>query len=249
MNEIQQLSINNGDILVSFDVSSLFTNVPLEETIQLLTDKAFTNNWFNETYQLHLSRQDLVDRLRAATKDQLFIFNGRLYEQTRGVAMGSPLGLLLANVFMCSIEERIGAGLMCLCVVLKKGLEQEGKMLAYYRRSVDDTLTVMPNKTCAENILETLNRCHSSVMFTMENESNGYFPSWAPSSSTDHHVWRPKSMLSPRTLASCCITRATQTLDINGRYQKLYLIVLSDFRPTGRISPKNAIVLNYLFSG
>ena len=49
MNEIQQLSINNGDILVSYDVSSLFTNVHLDETIQLLTDMAFTNNWFNET--------------------------------------------------------------------------------------------------------------------------------------------------------------------------------------------------------
>ena len=46
------------------------TSVPLEETIWLLTDKAFTNNWFNETYQLHLSRQDLVDLL-TATKDQL----------------------------------------------------------------------------------------------------------------------------------------------------------------------------------
>ena len=50
--------------------------MPLEETIQLLTDKAFTNNWYNETYQLHLSRQDLVDLLRAAAKDELFIFNG-----------------------------------------------------------------------------------------------------------------------------------------------------------------------------
>ena len=40
MNEIQQLSINNGDILVSYDVSSLFTNVPLDETIQLLIDMA-----------------------------------------------------------------------------------------------------------------------------------------------------------------------------------------------------------------
>ena len=38
---------------------------------------------------------------------QLFIFNGWLYEETHGVAMGSPLGPLLANVFMCSIEERI----------------------------------------------------------------------------------------------------------------------------------------------
>ena len=103
VNEIQQLSINNGDILVSYDFSFLFTNVPLEETIQLLTEKAFTNNRCNETYQLHLSRQDLVDLLRAATKDQLFILNGQLSEKTDGVAMGSPLGPLIANAFVCSI--------------------------------------------------------------------------------------------------------------------------------------------------
>ena len=58
--EIRKLQINNGDILVSYDVSLLFTNVPLEETIQILADKAFTNNWFNETHQLNLSRMDLV---------------------------------------------------------------------------------------------------------------------------------------------------------------------------------------------
>ena len=104
------------------------TSVPLEETIWLLTDKAFTNNWFNERYQLHLSRQDLVDLL-TATKDQLFIFNGQLFEQTDSVAMGSTLGPVLANVFMYSIKER---------------LEQEGKMPTYYRRFVDDTLTIMP---------------------------------------------------------------------------------------------------------
>ena len=38
-----------------------FTNVPLEETIQILADKAFANNWFNERHQLNLSRMDLVD--------------------------------------------------------------------------------------------------------------------------------------------------------------------------------------------
>ena len=38
-------SINNGDILVSRDVSSLFTNVPSEETVRLLAEKAFANNW------------------------------------------------------------------------------------------------------------------------------------------------------------------------------------------------------------
>ena len=47
-----------------------------------------------------------MDLLGVATKGQLFQFNGSLYEQINGVAMGSPLGPLLANVFMLSIEEK-----------------------------------------------------------------------------------------------------------------------------------------------
>lgn len=71
--------------------------------------------------------------------------------------MGSPLGLLLANVFMSSIEET---------------LECEGKMSTHYKRYVDDTLTIMPNIASADDFLGTLNRCHSSVKFTMEMEDN-----------------------------------------------------------------------------
>ena len=57
--EIRGLNINEDDILVSYDVSSLFTNVPLDETIQILADKAFDNNWFNQTHQLNISKSDL----------------------------------------------------------------------------------------------------------------------------------------------------------------------------------------------
>ena len=42
--EVRELKINNGDILVSCDVTSLFANVPVDETIQILADKAFINN-------------------------------------------------------------------------------------------------------------------------------------------------------------------------------------------------------------
>ena len=76
---------------MSYDVTSLFTNVPLEETIQILAEKAFAQDWFNETHSLNLSKTDLIDLLRAATKNQLFQFDGALYEQTDGVAMGHPL--------------------------------------------------------------------------------------------------------------------------------------------------------------
>lgn len=126
VDEIQGLKINNGEILVSYDVTLLFINVPLDETIQILADKAFANDWFNKTNKLNLTKADLVNLLEAATKNQLFQFDGSLYEQIDGVAMGSPLGPLLANVFMCFIEET---------------LQHDGKLPSFYRRCVDDTLT------------------------------------------------------------------------------------------------------------
>ncbi|CAH3108896.1 unnamed protein product [Porites lobata] len=72
--------------------------------------------------------------------------------------MGSPLGSLLANVFVCSIEET---------------LKHKGKMSTYYRRYVDDTLRIMHDKALADNFLQTHDHCHSSVTFTMETEKNG----------------------------------------------------------------------------
>ena len=98
---MRELKIN------SYDVSSLFTNVPLDETIAILTEKALRDNWFNSTYNLNISKEDLIDLLNVSTKSQLFQFNGALYEQTAGVDMGSPLGPLLANVFMSSLEENL----------------------------------------------------------------------------------------------------------------------------------------------
>ena len=161
VNEVRELKINKGHILVSYDVSSLFTNVPLDETIAILTEKAFRDNWFNSTYNLNISKEDLIDLLSVSTKGQLFQFNGALYEQTDGVAMGSTLGPLLANVFMSSLEEK---------------LELEGKLPNYYRRYVDDTLTIMPNITTATDFLNTLNHAHPSVSFTMEIEKDGTLP-------------------------------------------------------------------------
>ena len=48
--DLRNTSLNESDILVSHYVSSLFTNVPLDETIHILVEKAFKNNWFNVTH-------------------------------------------------------------------------------------------------------------------------------------------------------------------------------------------------------
>ena len=75
--------------MILFDVKSLFTNVPLDE------GKIETN----------IPRNVMKELLLLCTKHLHFTFNGDNYIQLDGVAMGSPLGPLLANVFMCSLEE------------------------------------------------------------------------------------------------------------------------------------------------
>ncbi|XP_033111568.1 uncharacterized protein LOC117112580 [Anneissia japonica] len=145
------------DLLVSYDVVSLFTNVPLDDTIHIIAEKAFENNWFNEQYGLSIDKQGLIDLLTIATKNQLFQYDGNLYEQVDGVAMGSPLGPLMANVFMCNIEDT---------------LQYANKMPAFYRRYVDDTIVFMPTHDSAHHFLNILNESHHSINFTMEIASN-----------------------------------------------------------------------------
>ena len=101
------MKINDQDVSVSYDVSSLFTNVPVDETIESIAERAFENDWFNKEHNLNITKSDLIELLRIATKNQLFQFEGNLYEQVDGVAMGSPLGPLMANAFMCNIEKQL----------------------------------------------------------------------------------------------------------------------------------------------
>lgn len=85
----------------------------------------------------------IVDLLSVGTKWKLFQFNRALYEQTDEVTMGSPLGPLLANVLMSSIEENF---------------EQEGKLPSFYWRYVNNMLTMTLNIAIASNFLDTLNK-------------------------------------------------------------------------------------------
>lgn len=95
--QFKELSFDVDDIMISYDVTTLFTNVPLDYTISLLVDKAFKDNRFCLTHGLNISKEVLSELLRISTKEQLLQLNDNLYEQIDGVAMGSPLGPLLAT--------------------------------------------------------------------------------------------------------------------------------------------------------
>ncbi|XP_042870212.1 uncharacterized protein LOC122252037 [Penaeus japonicus] len=97
VNEITTVKINGPVVMASVDVQSLFTNVPLEETTNLIVRKLVKSKDFQQ-----LNEKQLTKALQLATADSVFTFNDDLYSQTDGVAMGSPLGLDSVSTPTCT---------------------------------------------------------------------------------------------------------------------------------------------------
>ena len=82
--------------MVSFDVQSLFTNIPLVESINIAADKYFSQ----ESYRF-FSLKSFSDLLTLAVKEIIFLFNSHTYSQIEGIGMGNPSGPSFASIFLC----------------------------------------------------------------------------------------------------------------------------------------------------
>ena len=151
INRIRGTLIQNDYKMVSFDVKSLFTNVPLDYTIELILNKVYRD----KLIQTKLKRKELSDLLGLCTKDLHFTFDNQVYRQVDGVAMGSPLGPIIANIFMVQLEESI-----------VPNLEED---MPLWLRYVDDTFTFI-KYTKVEMIKTILDSFHKDIEFTYEIE-------------------------------------------------------------------------------
>ena len=151
--KLKKMKIQSGYKMVSFDVVSLFTSVPLDYTINVILDKVYKDKRINTKF----SRDEMHALLDLCTKKMHFSFNGKIYKQTNGVAMGSPLGPVIANIFMVHLEEMLIPGL--------------SDRLSSWYRYVDDTFTFIKEGEI-ENIQAILNNFHESIKFTYESETD-----------------------------------------------------------------------------
>ena len=141
--------------LCSFDISSLFTNDPLAETIQICADALYSL----EHPPTPFSRQIFVELMEMTTSSVEFSCNDIMHRQIDGVAMGSPLGPALANIFVGYYES--------------KHFQTTSKPKLYYRY-MDDTFVVFSNEY--DLFLDSLNSLHPSLRFTFEKEANLALP-------------------------------------------------------------------------
>ena len=127
MKYIPKELFSEGYRLVSFDVVSLFTNVPLTKTVKIILDRIFEEKLVATTFLKRTLKKLILD---SCTKTA-FSFNNQLFEQTDGVSMGSALGPVLANIILSEFEKLIVSDL------IKSGV------IRFYRRYVDDTLVLI----------------------------------------------------------------------------------------------------------
>ena len=130
------------------DVDALFTNIPLDEAIDICVKKHF-QSW--ETLVQGISKIDFCDLLNLVTKESIFKFQNKFYIQVDGVAMGSPLGPILANIFLSYHEENW---------LNKCPLELKP---SFYRRYVGDIFVLFESPESAHSFCEYMSSKHQNI--------------------------------------------------------------------------------------
>ena len=141
-------------ILVSYDVTSLFTKIPPQETTDIAISLIF-----NHDPNLNITKQDLKKLFLFATSQTHFTFNSKFYNQIDGVAMGSPFAPLLVNILMGFYESKW----------LNEYNLQKPK---FYLRYVDVILTAFEKEQDSLNFLNVSNKRHPNIKFTIEKQTN-----------------------------------------------------------------------------
>ena len=101
--KIEHIRLSENDILVSFDVVSLFTNVPVEEACIFAKERLLLDSTLPQ--RTNLSPENIYDLLKLCLTTTCFQWREKYYEQTYGAPMGSPLSPVMANVFMEEMEK------------------------------------------------------------------------------------------------------------------------------------------------
>ena len=102
--KIQQVKLQPGQVISSYDVKALFTSVPVDPAINIVQQRLIQDPTLSQRTQMSIPQ--IVTLLEFWLKNTYFLFQGKYYEQAHGAAMGSPISPLIANLFMEEFEAK-----------------------------------------------------------------------------------------------------------------------------------------------
>ena len=153
INATKTVQIPDDYKIVSFNVKSLFTSIPLQLALQC-TETAILQS----TDPLPLLTEDIMDLLNLCLTSTYFQYNGKHYKQLHGTAVRSPVSVVVAEIVMQNIEE--------------SALSTCQQTIPLWLRHVDDTFTAVRHDEI-DAFHHHLNERNADIQFAREIEENG----------------------------------------------------------------------------
>ena len=155
--KLNNLTPLEDEIMVSYDVVSMYTNVDTESALKTL------ENWLRRHTDIlngtNLSSEGIIKLMSLCVSNTYFTHNGKFYKQKQGLPMGSPISPLLANIWLDEIEK-------CFLSTLSNPPR-------LWIRYLDDIFTLVKNlEENLKSYLRRLNNVNDKIKFTEERENN-----------------------------------------------------------------------------
>ena len=159
VDKIQDVEVPPGQKLISYDVTALFTSIPVPDAIEAVQLKLSVDDTLRERTSLSIDK--ILELLKFCLDTTYFVYKNQIYKQKRGAAMGSPVSPIIANLYMEVFEER--------------ALSTAPHPPSLWFRYVDDTFTKI-HEYYVEEFTRHINSIDPNIIFTTEPESNGVLP-------------------------------------------------------------------------
>ena len=150
---IKDLTVEDDEILVSYDVVALYPSVPQDEALDIIHQVMREDTNFGE--KTSMTVENVMKLFRLCLRKTYFMFNKKLYQQIDGLAIGASSSGPAAEMFM----ERLEARALATFIDPPK----------IWKRYVDDTFAKI-KKTMVDAFLRHLNSQHRRIKFMTETE-------------------------------------------------------------------------------
>ena len=152
INKISAIHTSDGDLIVTADVTSLYTRIPTELGLTCMAKKL---QMLNKHFNLPVTSQDILSMLKTILTCNNFEFNGNHYLQIQGVSMGTRVAPTYANMVLSVMEDSF--------------LEEQVLKPKCWFRFIDDICFIWGHgEKELLSFIQAFNNIHKSIQLTFE---------------------------------------------------------------------------------
>ena len=159
LHQLQEQKLGPEDIIMSYDVKALFTSVPIQPSIDIITKLLEKDPSLKNRTTMNI--RQITSLLEFCLRSTYFTFQNKYYEQIEGTPMGSPISPIVANLYMEDLET--------------KAIQSAPHPPAFWKRFVDDTFVIKSSHK--QEFLDHINSIDPNIQFTSEeSREDGSMP-------------------------------------------------------------------------